>query len=57
MASDAACIVASYSFPPIGGESGVLVLWEGSEGSVSFRDSGKCWVSILWEGKPPGGKK
>jgi hypothetical protein len=35
--SDATCRVAGYSFPPLSGESGILTLRWGSEGSLAVR--------------------
>jgi hypothetical protein len=47
IASGDACSVAGYSFASVGRESGILVLWQGSEGSLAVRDSGECWASVL----------
>jgi hypothetical protein len=46
-ASDATCRVTGYSFPSLNGESGILALWQGSEGSLAVRDSGEGWASML----------
>jgi hypothetical protein len=46
-ASGATCSVTGYNFPPLSGESSVLALWWGSEGSLAVRDSGECWASVL----------
>jgi hypothetical protein len=52
-ASVATCRVACYIFPPFSGESGILSLWQETEGSFAVRESGECWASMLcWEESP-----
>jgi hypothetical protein len=38
--------VAGYSFPPLSGESSVLVLWWRGKVSPAVWHSGKCWTSV-----------
>jgi hypothetical protein len=46
-ASGATYRVAGYNFSPLSGESGILALRWGSEGSFDVRESGRCWASML----------